>query len=197
MSLKFQDHKLLFLAHSRKTVSNVSPDVIYNFKFVSLISPKFVKSISLTSTESPDTSNNPSSKLFLKQSYLLLTWLYYLTFIQLQGQDNKNLRFAFLPTRKKHYTLTKAPMAHKTNSKEQFMFRFYHLRITFKAQFTNQILPAQRDHDFALYSLYLLKSTFPAFETNSMFLKACSFHLRFSLSKYLNLRHFLNSKKNL
>lgn len=191
MSLKYRNPKLLHLAHARKVSDTPNFDVIYNFKFVSLISPKFVKSISLTSLSRGDQSSNTSSKLFLKQSYLLLTWLYYLTFVQVDGQENKNLRFAFLPTRKKHYTLTKAPMAHKTNSKEQFMFRFYQLRITFKANFNTQIRRDRCDHDFALYSLYLLKSSFPAFETNSLFLKSCSFHLRFSLSRYLNFTQLL------
>ena len=32
---------------------------------------------------------------------------------------NKIIKFAFLPIRRKSYTLTKAPIAHKTNSRKR------------------------------------------------------------------------------
>lgn len=182
-----------FLAIIKKTQPSPAKfDVIYNFNFVSLIAPKFVKSLSIVSLHSPESLNSTSSKskIFLKQSYLLLTWLYYLTFVEVRNMDSKVLTFAFLPTRKKHYTLTKAPMAHKTNSKEQFLFKFYHLRISFKASLTQASRPASRSHDFALLSLDILKNSFPTLETNTLFLKACKFSIKFSLADYLNLSKF-------
>lgn len=182
-----------FLAIIKETQASPAKfDVIYNFNFVSLIAPKFVKSLSIGSLHSPDALNATSSKskIFLKQSYLLLTWLYYLTFVEVKNVDSKVLTFSFLPTRKKHYTLTKAPMAHKTNSKEQFLFKFYHLRISFKANLAQASDQASRSHDFALLSLDILKKSFPTLETNTLFLKACKFTIKFSLSNYLNLSKF-------
>lgn len=45
---------------------------------------------------------------------------------------NKSIKFSFLPIKRKSYTLTKAPMAHKTNSKEQFVFKFYKFKASIK-----------------------------------------------------------------
>ena len=55
------------------------------------------------------------STILVKQSYLIMTWLYYLTFTIKQKDEDRIIEFAFLPIRRKMYTLTKAPMSHKTN----------------------------------------------------------------------------------
>jgi hypothetical protein len=67
------------------------------------------------------------------------------------------------------YTLTKAPMAHKTNSKEQFLFKFYNFKFSFALKTNLDLAPstvAQGAH-----SLAITKSLFPVFETNMLFLK--------------------------
>jgi ribosomal protein S10 len=46
------------------------------------------------------------------------------------------IKFAFLPIKRKSYTLTKAPMAHKTNSKEQFVFKFFKFKACIQTRFT-------------------------------------------------------------
>ena len=185
----FTQSKNLAVLKSLRQSNSTTPDVLYNFNFVSLIAPKFVKSLSITDLHTHDNRPNQhvdtKSKLFLKQSYLLLTWLYYLSFASVRGADEKLIRFSFLPSKKKHYTLTKAPMAHKTNSKEQFLFKFYHLRISFKASINWHASQTRASTDLALAALYVFKQSFPSFETNSLFLKSSTFHIRFSLKHYL------------
>ena len=51
-------------------------------------------------------------KLFIKESYLLLAWIFY---------NKKGEKKYFVgPKRVKKFTQTKSPMAHKTFSQEQF-----------------------------------------------------------------------------
>ena len=106
------------------------PSITYRFSFTSLISPYLVTDLRIHSiTSSPSTPKK--STILLKQSYLLFTWFYYLKEAKTGSSSTKAfIRFAFLPTRRTMYTLTKAPMAHKTNSKEQFVFRVFKFKIS-------------------------------------------------------------------
>ena len=67
-------------------------------------------------------------KLFVKQSYLLMTWVWY---IQQKHTSSIKPSFVFKPTKLNKLTLIKSPMAHKTFSQEQFQFKFYSLLISF------------------------------------------------------------------
>ena len=44
--------------------------------------------------------------------------------------EHKASHISILPSKRSLYTFQKAPMAHKTNSKEQFMFKFYFFKFT-------------------------------------------------------------------
>jgi hypothetical protein len=109
------------------------------------------------------------STILVKQSYLIMTWLYYLTFTVKQKDENRVIEFAFLPIRRKMYTLTKAPMAHKTNSKEQIVFKFYKFKVSIKSNFLTEY--SLKSIDQGLLSLLNAKSLFPVFDTNLLFLK--------------------------
>ena len=76
-----------------------------------------------------------------------------------------------LPATQSFYTITKAPMAHKTRSKEQFIFKFYHFTITFKVN--NQVIIASNNTSVKAlaHMLMLTKRLFPVFETNLLYLK--------------------------
>jgi len=63
-----------------------------------------------------------NKKIILKQSYLILTWVYYFSFLNTKKKNK--IKISILPVKKKLFTLTKAPMAHKKNSKEQYNFIF-------------------------------------------------------------------------
>lgn len=105
----------------------------------------------------------------------------------------KAIKFAFLPIRRKSYTLTKAPMAHKTNSKEQFVFKFY----KFKASAHTHYATPHRltSVDQGLEALLLTKKTFPFFETNVLLLKTSKVFLAMSDSVYFDYDSYTSSRQ--
>ena len=144
--------------------------VIYKFRFTSLIAPYLLTNLRLDDiTLTPSTALK--STMLLKQSYLLFTWFYYLKESRNISKSSSKgvIKFTFLPTRHKNYTLTKAPMAHKTNSKEQFTFRFFNFNVSIKTRL-NQASTAS-SFDQTLLTLFVIKESFPFFETNLLFLK--------------------------
>lgn len=72
--------------------------------------------------------------LLIKQSYILITWAAYVRHGTFDLKD-KTLRPAFshLPMRRTRFTITKAPMAHKTFSQEQYEYRHHTLVIAFRS----------------------------------------------------------------
>ena len=72
-------------------------------------------------------------------------------------------------------------MAHKTRSKEQFVFKFYHFAITFKE---SQLLLVNST-TFSAHALacilVLTKQLFPVFETNLLYLKY--YYVRYRLQE--------------
>jgi hypothetical protein len=66
-------------------------------------------------------------------------------------------------------------MAHKTNSKEQFMFKFYFFKFSFYNHLDDKVIPASVNA--ALLLFYLIKKSFPIFETNLLFIKY--YHIQF------------------
>ena len=143
--------------------------------FTSLISPGNIKNLRLINTNFSKTKNK---KLFLKQSYMLLTWLHYISTYK------KNL--FTLPKKVKKFTLTKSPMAHKTFSQEQFKFVYYSLIIPYKISINNfRIKNIIKVLQFILN--YREYSTKNYVGTNLMFLKKKSFSIKFSEEKYFKL----------
>lgn len=173
---------------TQKPFSKIPPyDVIYNFTFVSLIAPYLLNNLRL-STITSSASKPLKSTILLKQSYLIFTWFYYLSTSSMKTK-NKSILFSFLPIKRKSYTLTKAPMAHKTNSKEQFVFKFYKFKACIKTWFTNDAKLSSVDG--SLLALLLTKSIFPVFETNLLLLKHYTIYLTFYDKNYFNYAHFL------
>jgi ribosomal protein S10 len=86
-----------------------------------------------------------------------------------KNRDRKHPRIAILPPTKSMYTLTKAPMAHKTNSKEQFLFKFYNFKFSFNLKTDSELAPTSLAQ--GAHSLAITKKLFPVFETNMLFLK--------------------------
>jgi len=165
--------------------------VVYNFTFVSLIAPYLLNDLRLSNI-----SNSPStpgkSTILIKQSYLLFTWFYYLkTSVMKTKTKNKVIKFAFLPIRRKSYTLTKAPIAHKTNSKEQFVFKFYKFKASVHTYYTvsNRLISV----DQGLEALIMTKRTFPFFETNVLLLKTATVVLSLSDSTYFDYNNYISS----
>jgi len=127
--------------------------------------------------------------ILIKQSYLIMTWLYYLTFTVKQKDDDKVIEFAFLPIRRKMYTLTKAPMAHKTNSKEQIVFKFYKFKVSIKSNFIDEY--SLKSVDQGLLSLLKAKQLFPTFDTNLLFLKNYNIQTLLIDKTFFNFYYFI------
>lgn len=102
----------------------------------------------------------------------------------------KVIKFAFLPSTRKTYTLTKAPMAHKTFSKEQFAFKFYKFKVSIRATFEDPFQLTSVDQ--ATTSLLIAKNSFPVFETNMMFLKFYKIQMISSGKHFYSLFSFIN-----
>jgi hypothetical protein len=159
--------------------------VNFNFYFTSLVPPFIVNNIRLSFNASIS-----EKKILIKQSYILLTWFYYLSFLDKRKNTKNKLKFFVLPLRKKKFTNTKAPMAHKNWSKEQYKFQFYIFRISFFTSF-NEDSSIQSINQSLLFVL-LTKQNFPQFETNLLFLKNVKFLFYFSDSLFFNYNTFLN-----
>lgn len=141
--------------------------VKYSFRFVSLIAP----STSESTTRLSDSLTSPlPRRLLVKRSYLILSWLAYLTAAAPTLKSKAQPRVAILPPRQSMYTLTKAPMAHKTNSKEQFLFKFYNFKFSFTLRNSPHLTPSSILQ--GAHSLIITKKLFPVFETNLLFLKS-------------------------
>jgi len=166
--------------------NNLRFDFRYSFTFVSTIAPQL-----LTDFRDKRVFKSRSSKILVKKSYLILTWLYYLTFTVRKKHKERTIRFAFLPSTRKTYTLTKAPMAHKTFSKEQFAFKYYKFKVSIRASFEEHFSITSVEH--AATSLSISKNFFPVFETNMMFLKFYRIQMLSTAPQFYSYYHFLTS----
>lgn len=139
---------------------------------------------------------NPPRKVRLKRSYLLLSWFSYLfNFSPIESYSpphSSNLpKLTMLPATRSLYTFTKAPMAHKTRSKEQFMFRFYSFKFSKGVTTAPSFLP--RSVNCSLSVFFLIKKSFPLFETNLLFLKFYQINVAFFDSNYFNFYKFISA----
>lgn len=165
--LKFSNINKLTVINN-KNINN--KNINFTFSFISLISPFILNNIRFSFN-----TNNIQKKILLKQSYILLTWFYYLTFIE-QTVNNKNkLKFFICPVKIQKFTLTKAPMAHKNWSKEQYKFQYFNFIINFNVflKDDNNVNSLNK----CLLFIFLTKKTFPQFETNLFFLKNIKIYL--------------------
>ena len=160
-----------------------STQLRYSLSFVSLISPGNMVNVRLALTN----FSSSKKKLLLKQSYLLLTWVYYLT--RSNNKFFKKPSISIKPIKQSKFTSLKAPMAHKTFSQEQYWIRFYHLQINFTVR-----KPELRTLDSvnaSFYVLLLLRSSLPLIETNLMLLKCFSFRIPSSDYTYFTLKRYV------
>lgn len=106
----------------------------YSLKFASIISPGSLLNFQITNSISNTKNNHNHKKLYVKQSYMVLTWILYLRNLSFNQKNFKKLNlpsFFVLPKIQKKLTITKSPMAHKTFSQEQYLFKFYTLVVSY------------------------------------------------------------------
>lgn len=182
MILKF--NKKIFLSKKKKTKNIKKNDLRIKFKFISLISPFIINNLRFNFN-----SLINEKKILLKQSYILLTWFYYISYIN-QKKNNKNkIKFFVLPIKNNKFTLTKAPMAHKNWSKEQYKFSFYKFTINFKSTLKEENNLKSLNH--LILFVLLSKKNFPFFETNVFFIKNIKFFISFKDFNYFNYFNFI------
>ena len=152
----------------------------YSLSFISIISPNTIASVRIFFR----TNNTFKNKILIKQSYMLLTWLYYLKNNSTKVDDVKIPSFFIQPTKQTKFTLIKSPMAHKTFSQEQFMFRFYKLTISFNSP-SNELF-IKNINNGLLFSFFL-RNMFNSFETNFFFLKRIRYNIYISDKDFMKI----------
>jgi len=136
------------------------PTFRYDFFFVSLLPLLRTQTMQLYYNR---LENQLGKKVFLKKSYLILLWLNYLT---LQKNTKYTVKATSIQPNTKLYTVVKAPMAHKTNSKEQFLFKYFYFRLRFTVRHSFDMATSRK-----LRRINCLAGLFPVFETNLLFLR--------------------------
>ncbi len=185
MQNNFLFNKIIF--YKKKKKINNKNKFEFKFSFVSLIPPFIINNIRFFFNK-----NDNEKKILLKQSYIILTWFYYISFIQ-KKIDNKNkLKIFVLPVKNNKFTLTKAPMAHKNWSKEQYKFSHYKFKINFKFFLKDD--NSLNSINSSLFFILLTKKNFPNLETNIFFLKNIKFLFFFKDFSFFNYNYFLFKK---
>ena len=182
MQLKNVYKHLFFKKNTNTKVKYSSSLIKYTFHFTSLITPHKINNVRLLNSSINSNISKKHKKIFTKQSYLLMTWLWY---IQKNSLSKSKPSFAFKPTKVHKTTIIKSPMAHKTFSQEQLQFQFFNLVISFTSR-----LPIGVDNltiNQLLYVILQLKSSIPFVETNFFLLKKFQIKLPVSDSNFLKL----------
>ena len=150
-----------------------------------------MKNMTLVSRTAPKSSNN---SIYVKQSYVMLTWMAYIREIQVKqkrkagDEDSEELQPSFFvhPCKRSKLTFLKAPMAHKTFSQEQFITKTYTLSISFNNDFrNNSVIPGVNNSMFL--ALSLRQENLP-FESNLIFLKKLRMSITCTDSHFMTLR---------
>lgn len=169
------------LIAAQRTYSRRSPNLPHNlnlrfeFRFVSLIAPSLPALHGHREDIVGGVSGGHNKRALLKKSYLLLSWFHYLSLNSsskhplFTNKAPKVFKLAVLPSKQNVYTLQKAPMAHKSSSQEQFLFKLYNFKFSVTLALTPALTPSSSSQ--AAYVLKLTKQIFPFFETNLLFLK--------------------------
>lgn len=156
---------------SNKKVSNkkVSRFIL---KFNSIYLPSSINNIKLLNFKKDPWKKN---KIKIKQSYILLVWIKYVNHVV---KNSKVPSIFVFPSNKYKITTIKAPMAHKTNSQEQFIFKEYTLGVTFNI---NLNLLNLSD---TLYYISIIKKITPDYSTNLLFLRKFTIRINSLSGKY-------------
>lgn len=93
--------------------------------------------------------------------------------------------FFIQPKKQTKFTNLKAPMAHKTFSQEQFVFKHYTITISFKTLISENLkINTLNDSIFLILSI---RNSIPFFNTNLLFLQRISFSFYSTDQSYFKL----------
>lgn len=154
-----------------KNIKSNNVKTKYTLMFNSLLSVSSAMILSLKSWN--------KNKIFVKQSYMILSWIYYIS----NGKKN----YIILPSRVKKLTLLKSPMAHKTYSQEQIKFRYYKILKIFKINNDNIKIP----NNVKILNLILNvrgENYLKGLSTNLIFLKKIKIKINFIEKEYFKIK---------
>jgi len=159
------------IKYVKKTTANKSytqNNIKYSLNFKSIIAPSSITNLKLL------LNKKNSNKELIKQSYLMLTWFYYISSKSFSGNKNSTRPSFFIkPRSTSKFTMTKAPMAHKTFSQEQYMFKFFSLSMSFDMEIGKD----RPSLNSSLYLSQFIRNSSTFFETNLFFLQKIKINL--------------------
>lgn len=146
----------------------------YQLTFRSIIPPRSNVNLQLMTMSIPDENDIRPKRLLIKNSYILLSWLFFLLKTNQNFTKDTNIskvipKFSIKPFRQSKFTITKAPMAHKTFSQEQYMYSYYSLSTNFKFYINTR--GKNLNLNQLLFFFLVLKQSRFSFETNLFFLQ--------------------------
>ena len=200
-----------FLKKFERQLSNVDvhvQSVKHTLRFNTFFTPGSIKTLRLYTLSNFYNHNNTFSsgkarvhnKILIKQSYLILAWIDYISKNQNLPTSNHSLSYGnnstisskkpylsknkisvpslFIhPTKDYKTTVIKSPMAHKTFSQEQFMIRYYTLSLSFLTSLGVNHQRYQRqpgEFNKNIYYILSLISIIPEVSTNMLSLSRYS-----------------------
>lgn len=186
--------KFHIVSYFQKNSGSVQNLITYNFHFTSLVPLHLI-----SNWKNLDFMGFRSSQLnqrypAIKQSYLILTWLTYMSSFT-SKDSHRSVSFSSLPIKLKKYTVVKAPMAHKTNSKEQYGFRFFFFKGSFSSRVSRN--SALSSVNIGLLFALNMKKSFPVFSTNMLFLKSYTIRFHFYDKIFFNYFQYTKPRKKL
>lgn len=167
---------------------------MYSLKFYTMYVPSTIKKVRLYARGygfNPGLTLKKNSKysfdkILIKQSYIMLIWLNYISTSNsdfggkdmLNKADSTTPSFFIYPCRKYKFTIIKSPMAHKTFSQEQFLYKTYRLSVSFSGSIGVGITKNPKlDINSSLYLIMFFFRNVPCISTNMIFIQRYS--LRF------------------
>lgn len=128
------------------------------------------------------------TRLVIKNSYILFTWFYYINSLLTQVKLPKNdvvwvPSFFTKPKKRSRFTITKAPMAHKTFSQEQYKIVFYGFLFAFRLPNVDQLSSVNQ----SVLLVSNMRNSFFFFETNLFFLNRLTLRSSSSDSNFFSL----------
>ena len=183
--------------HLKKNNNAQHKSIKYSVKLTSIFAPSFASNSSLKINVHSQGTYAKQNKIMVKQSYIILTWLSYLSKIgsgttykiegALEDNEKSNIPLFFVcPLKQSKLTTIKAPMAHKTFSQEQFRFRYYSFNISFNVNSSPSTLNINSLNK-SIYLSLLIRNNFLNFSTNMMFVKRFRASLPVTDKTYLRL----------
>ena len=111
-------------------------------------------------------------KLYVKKSCLMFLWLENLFFLKFSSLKKKKMKIRNLKTKRNHITFTKAPMAHKTNSKEQFSQKFFFFNLSYSIFLEKNLI--KNSFIFGKHFSKIFSQKFFLLETNFLFSRSAT-----------------------